>query len=257
MTLFLIKLALTPLLMWLVSLAARRWGPSIGGLLAGLPLTSGPISIFLFLEQGPSFAADAAIPSLVAVAGVAWFSIGYNAFAGHRPISLCATAGIISFGIAVTCLNALRPGLTLALLVAIASVITTLLTIAHGDTEHAEVEYPSWDLPVRIATATCLVIFVTASARALGPALSGILSPIPVVAWPLCVFVHWHQGEAAAACVLRGVGRGAFGVCAFYAIVALGLRQFNPLLVYVTAVGSAALLTLPWLIDTSHARNAE
>jgi hypothetical protein len=50
--LLLIKLLLTPLLMFAVSWAARRWGPGIGGLLAGLPLTSGPISIYLFAEQG-------------------------------------------------------------------------------------------------------------------------------------------------------------------------------------------------------------
>jgi hypothetical protein len=40
-----IKLLLTPILMIAISWAARRWGPGIGGLLAGLPLTSGPISI--------------------------------------------------------------------------------------------------------------------------------------------------------------------------------------------------------------------
>ncbi len=251
MTLFLLKLTLTPLLMWLVSLAARRWGPAIGGLLAGLPLTSGPISIFLFLEQGPNFAAEAATPSLVAVAGVAWFSMGYSCFAGRGSIHLCATAGIVCFAIAVTFLNSLHPGLLLAVGLALASVLAALLVIAPGDSVPAKVEYPSWDLPLRAATATCLVIFVTFSARVLGPALSGILSPVPVVAWPLCIFVHFHQGPAAAASVLRGIARGAFGVCAFYAVIDLGIRQFNPVLVYLTAVASAALLTLPWLIATS------
>jgi hypothetical protein len=47
--LLLIKLLLTPLLMIAISWAARRWGPGIGGLLAGLPLTSGPISISLWV----------------------------------------------------------------------------------------------------------------------------------------------------------------------------------------------------------------
>ena len=50
--LLLIKLLLTPLLMIAVSWAARRWGSGIGGFLAGLPLTSGPISIYLWVEQG-------------------------------------------------------------------------------------------------------------------------------------------------------------------------------------------------------------
>jgi hypothetical protein len=48
MELLLIKLFLTPLLMLTISWSTRRWGPEIGGLLAGLPLTSGPISIYLW-----------------------------------------------------------------------------------------------------------------------------------------------------------------------------------------------------------------
>jgi hypothetical protein len=50
MQLLLIKLLLTPLLMIAVSWSARRWGPGVGGLLAALPLSSRPISIYLWVE---------------------------------------------------------------------------------------------------------------------------------------------------------------------------------------------------------------
>ena len=39
-----LKLILTPLLIGGASLAARRWGPAIGGWLVSLPLTSGPVT---------------------------------------------------------------------------------------------------------------------------------------------------------------------------------------------------------------------
>ncbi len=41
--LILLKLTVTPILVALVSIAARRWGPTIGGLIMGLPWMTGPI----------------------------------------------------------------------------------------------------------------------------------------------------------------------------------------------------------------------
>ncbi len=49
MNLLLLKLVLSPLLLLMATLAVRRWGAAVGGLLVGLPLTSGPVSIFLAL----------------------------------------------------------------------------------------------------------------------------------------------------------------------------------------------------------------
>ena len=45
-----IKLLLTPILIGMVSLAGRRWGPAISGWFVGLPLTSGPVMLFLALD---------------------------------------------------------------------------------------------------------------------------------------------------------------------------------------------------------------
>ena len=50
MIIFLIKLIAAPLLLALATLAARRWGTVLGGILIGLPLISGPISVFLAIE---------------------------------------------------------------------------------------------------------------------------------------------------------------------------------------------------------------
>ena len=44
--LLLLKLVLAPLLVALATLVARRWGPKIGGVVVGLPLSTGPIFLF-------------------------------------------------------------------------------------------------------------------------------------------------------------------------------------------------------------------
>ena len=65
-----IKLILTPLAITAIALAGRRWGPAVGGWIAGLPLTSGPVSLYLALEQGRTFAATAAVNPLASGAAV-------------------------------------------------------------------------------------------------------------------------------------------------------------------------------------------
>lgn len=42
------KLLMTPLVVGLISLAGRRWGARVSGWRVGLPLTSAPITMFLF-----------------------------------------------------------------------------------------------------------------------------------------------------------------------------------------------------------------
>ena len=84
---FLIKLILTPVLMLGVSIAAKKWGTFWGGLLSGLPLTSGVILTFLAVEQGAGFTQTAilgAIPGLAAVMSA------YKVYATLSKRWLCA-----------------------------------------------------------------------------------------------------------------------------------------------------------------------
>jgi hypothetical protein len=46
-----LKLVVTPALIAAATLVGRRFGPSISGWLVGLPFTSGPVSLFLTLED--------------------------------------------------------------------------------------------------------------------------------------------------------------------------------------------------------------
>ncbi|MBV8213367.1 MAG: hypothetical protein JOZ08_09100 [Verrucomicrobia bacterium] len=105
----LIKLVLTPLLMLAVSWAARRWGRGIGGLLAGLPVASGPISIYLCAEQGADFAASAAGHSILSLTPVALFSLVYAVGAQRLSMPACLLSGFGVFLLVLYFLQSTRP----------------------------------------------------------------------------------------------------------------------------------------------------
>ena len=72
-----LKLLLIPGFLLLISLAGKRWGPSVAGWLSGLPVVVGPILFFLAIEQGPQFAAQSAVAALSAMFAMIAFCITY------------------------------------------------------------------------------------------------------------------------------------------------------------------------------------
>jgi len=244
MTLLLAKLLLTPLLIAAVTLAGRRWGPAVGGWLAGLPLTSGPVSVFLALERGPAFAAQAAVGTLAGLVGVGCFCLVYARLARSRSWILATAGGIAAYLTGAALLSrvplALGPtaaGTLALLLLAFRSLPTTPRI---GGAPAA----PRWDVPLRMAVATALVLLLTGTATVLGPKLSGLLSPFPVFATVLAVFTHRHAGAAATQQLLRGIVLGSFAFAGFFVVVAAALDRWEAAATYVVACASALLINL-------------
>ena len=92
-----LKLGLAPALILIATLAGRRWGPAVGGWLAGLPLTSGPVSFILALEQGPEFAARAALGTLFGLVSLASFCLAYGAATRRAGWPACLVAALGAF----------------------------------------------------------------------------------------------------------------------------------------------------------------
>jgi uncharacterized integral membrane protein len=247
MQLLLIKLVLTPLLMLIVSWAARRWGPGIGGLLVGLPLASGPISIYLCAEQGANFAASAAGHSILSLTPVALFSVVYAVVAQRLSMPACLLSGFGVFLLVLYFLQSLALSLWQAWIIGVLVISIGLIVVPNKLPVKFQIRYPRWDLPARILCAIAMVFLITLSASVLGPRWSGLLSPIPIIAWPLCAFVHGQQGSEEARLVLRGILEGAFGVMIFYTVIAGGLSFIHPVLAYGIAIFAALFVSLPWL----------
>jgi len=101
-----LKVVLTPTLIGAASLAGRRWGPAVSGWLVGLPFTSAPVALFLSLEHGATFAASAALGTMVGTISQAAFALAYVA-AGRRGIAAGLVASLVAFALATLALRSL------------------------------------------------------------------------------------------------------------------------------------------------------
>ena len=75
--LLLLKIIVVPTLIISVTLAGRRWGPRVEGVLASFPLGASLVLFFLATEQGEVFAAKAARATLVSLIAVAASGLAY------------------------------------------------------------------------------------------------------------------------------------------------------------------------------------
>jgi hypothetical protein len=215
----LLKLTLTPLLIGGASLAARRWGPSVGGWLVALPLTSGPVLLFLALDQGPAFAADAAVGTLFGLAAIAAFSLAYAAASPLGPLpAIGGAAGTFALvGLLLGPASGAPFAVLVGLVVGIIAIALRIMPVGSGAVSTAA--HPGWDLPARLVVGTSLVVGLTTVAPLAGPVTSGLLATFPVYVSVLAVFSHLRDGRWGALGVLRGLLVGLFGTVAFYAVV--------------------------------------
>jgi hypothetical protein len=237
----LLKLLLTPVFIGLVSGFARRFGPRAGGWLAGLPLTSGPISVFVALEQGTDFAARAAPATILGIFPVAAFCLVWSRSAG-RGLAVSYALAIGAYLVIVPLVARVRPEPWLALGLTLTALLVALLASPRPAPLAASVPSPRWDVPIRMVVATGLVLLITGLAHVLGPQWTGLLSPFPVFASVLAGFHHRHEGPDAATAVLRGILTGVLSFCAFFFVVAITLPIFGMLAAYGLASGCAILV---------------
>lgn len=223
MTLLAAKILLAPLCVIGVSLAGRRWGVAAAGLLGGLPVVAGPILLVMTLLHGDAFGADAAAGTLLALIALTAFVVVYGRVSpvtGPVPSVLCGWA---AFLLCVAALSPVEPPPTLSLVLVCACFALGLKTLPPLPTPPVAAEPPWWDLPARALAALALVLALTAASGALGPHLSGLLAPFPIVTSVLAVFTHAHGGAIQVGVLLRNFLFGFYGFAAFCFVLAVTL----------------------------------
>jgi hypothetical protein len=234
------KMVVTAAFLLAATITAERAGPLIGGLVATLPISAGPVYIFLALDHDAHFIAQSALGSFVTNAYNVIFAVVYALLAQNHSL-------LVSFGVAMAIWIALAfAGATVTWTVT-SAIILNIVIIALAlwistPLRHApmpRVERRWYDLVLRAGMVALLVgIVVTLSFR-IGPTASGNLVVFPIVLSSIIIILHHRVGGPATAAVMANavIGLGGFG----FAVLALNLTAER--------LGSPLALTLALFVS--------
>lgn len=253
----LLKLLLVPTLVLLITLAGRRWGPSVAGWVAGFPVVTGPTLLFIALDQGDSFAASAAHASLIAVLANVSFILAYAWTALRSPWYRAAATGVAAFGLVAWALILMHAVPWVALVTTLLGLLAASRSFPATATVTAARTPSAWELPIRCLSAGALSLAVMQLADRLGPSTSGLMAVFPVLGLVLGVFSQRVWGGAGAARLLAGMVRGLYAFTVFCFVLAVMLAWAGTAVAFPVAVGSAlAVQLLTFARSSSRARRS-
>ena len=216
------KLLLGPGLVVAASLAGRRWGSALAGVLVSIPIVLGPILLIITIEQGEAFGADAATSALLAMLALAVFVVVFERAGRTLRWELTTLLGWAAFLAVALLVSRIEPPPVVALVVAVCSFAAAIaVTPPPREPAGRTTPPPWWDLPARALATAVLILALTGAADGLGPALAGALAPFPVATTVVAAFVLAQDGPAAATEMLRGFMRGIYGTIAFCFLTAV------------------------------------
>ena len=230
-----VKMAVTAAFLLAATITAERAGPLVGGLVATLPISAGPVYIFLALDHDAHFIAQSALGSLVTNAFNVVFALTYALLAQKRNLSV-SLAGAFTAWFALTWASG-AVAWTLATAIALNAVTIGWAFWLSAPLRHAPMPRVTtrwYDLVLRAAMVALLVGTVVTLSFRIGPTASGNLAVFPIVLTSIMIILHHRVGGPATAAVMANavIGLGGFGI----AVVVLHLTADR--------LGSPAALSL-------------
>lgn len=223
----LMKLTLAPTLVAVATLLTRRWGAKVGGLLMGLPLTTGPIFLFLATEQGPRFAARTSVGILFGLIGLAAFAVTYAASSSRAGWVGCLGLAVAAFLASSIAASRLGSNIVVAALTAWVTLLLAASVIRKPRLGADPPRPPWWDLGVRMIAVAALTLATTAVAGRLGPVLSGIVGTYPVAITVMVTCTHAQLGRDAVAAMLRGSVLSWFAFASCFLAIGLLIEKLG------------------------------
>ena len=235
-----LKLALTllvaPALVGASTLAARRWGQRLGGLVSAFPAIAFAVLLIDAHERGTEFAARAASATLLGLLTLAVFVVAFGWTARRAGWSGSLLAGWLTVAAAAALLGSTSFSPAASLAIATLSLTAAFLALPRGTDQTPPPPALRYELPLRMAATAGLVAALSAAAAELGPHVGGILTALPVLASILAVFTLAQHGPLALQDLLRGMISGMAAFVVFCALVAVLVQPAGIVLAFGAAV---------------------
>lgn len=241
--LLLLKLAVPPVLVAVISLAARAWGPTVGALLMGLPWLTGPVLFFLTLEKGTGFGVGACAGILLGVVCLCAYMLVWAVASAALPWPLCLAAASAAFTAAAWATQEIRFDLVTAAGLAALCLLLTYLLLPRAASTGMLAPLPWWDIPARMVATVVLVAVISTTADLLGPQLSGVVATFPVIVSVVGAFTHSQWGRDAIRHMLRSLALSLLAFVVFFLVVGLALPVVGLVGSYLVALVAALLMS--------------
>ena len=249
MLFLLLRIISAPLSVLLGTLAQRRFGHTVGGLVVGLPLLFLPFLWLVSHQYGFHFTRVMTCSLLVAVTAEVALLWTF-AFLAQRYSATRALLGALgAFALAATVLKVAHVSFVLGTLLGVLSLALALVLWPRTKPSvHLEGKQR---LALRLAVSTVFTVVLISFAGRLGAGLSGILDAIPLTSLMMAFFTRRETSAEGSSAFLRGVTRGSFSYVVAMFVLVETWRASNELVAF--GVSLAAALVVQLAVQSSSA----
>jgi hypothetical protein len=207
------KMAVAATFVISATVAAERAGPTIGALVATLPVSAGPAYVFLALDHDPQFISQSALASLALNASTGVYTVAYVLLAQKRPFIIAVPGAFLAWLVSTIAFTVISTTTWIAVaLNLVVFPISFLIVRNYRFTRVPPIRLRWYDFAMRALLVASLVGLVVTLSFRIGASATGVLAAFPVVFTSIMLILHHRIGGPAAAAVLAS---GILGLCGF------------------------------------------
>ncbi len=235
------KIAAAVIIVVSASRATEKLGPFLGAMIATLPVSTGPVYVFLAMDHDAAFISDAARMSVAGVTATVAF-VAAHAFASRRhatPLSwLAGTAAWFAVALLLQLRDWSFPEALILFVAAFALAIRGLRRFTASVLPTA-LPRARYDLALRAGLVASVVVATTIAGKLAGPGFTGVLATYPVVFTSLVLILQPRCGGPFTASMLVNALKGLIGFGVALAVLHLAAARLSSAAALLIALGVA------------------
>ncbi len=249
----LVKAACTAFCVVLAASLAQRLGPFWGGLIATLPVSSGPAYVLLAMEHDAAFIEAGALGGFAANISTAVYLTLYGRFATRRPLFFALGVALAGWGLSsyLTLLVVWTPLTASVSNIAVYLLAFRLLLPVERGFPGGVMTAPSrwFDAPLRAVFVVAFVLTLVAVSDSLGPTATGVMAVFPVSLTSLFLLLKPRVGGLATALLAVNALRGMVGFGLMMLTLHLAVAPFGLVFAMVAALCVSLLWSTAMLVQ--------
>jgi len=236
------KMAVTALFVSVATIIAEKLGATVGALVATLPVSAGPVYVFLALDHDAIFISASALASLALNAATAIFLTVYVLIAQRRSLWISVSWAFAAWLAATLALGPVRwTALWACVLNLVVFALCFFIVRPFCLVPMPPTTRPWYDFVIRASMVSLLVGAVVTLSFQIGPVGSGVLAVFPVIYTSIMVILHPRVGGPATAAVLANAILGLAGFGAALLTLHLAAVPLGSILALIVALGVSVM----------------